>query len=1329
MAFLKDNFAWRWLAKRPGLLLLIGILVLISLSIIKPDFYLMGWDNFSSYLNPKQNIFNTFFTAWRQHRGFGVPSDAESTDLFRQFFCLTTSFIFGKMLADQLYMVFVLWGGVIGMYFLGRWIANYLHFSPSLKEVFGFISAFFYLFNLSTLSVFYFPMVMYNSRFFMLPTTVLALLNLSSERKISKYLYLIYCLFILIGTSSFMVPTVFIVFMLGLGLLPLLLKKLSLGVKVVSFFLLLNSYWILLFVNYASQKSAIVPQAPTFVEINESMLNKPRSFYAFERQAKLRPSFFESEFTNIAKNNQATPFHELAKRDEQGMYRIIFWIFPLLYMSGIVYNLFIHRDRLIGWFSLITSLFLILSMKEYSFFGMIYGFISDHVPFANTIFRFGDTKFHAMIAFGGSICAAFFITSLLKQFEKKKNLKFVAFGIVTAILFFNVWGFKTYFNGNFIGFFMYNRLPQAYWDISKIINDDPDQIRVVQLPFDTHTYWKPYSWGYFGSSFLHFMLNKPLFDRTFEPASEEAAQIHRQIIDIYHQATSVNDPNQLKNKALDLQRLLSSVSVKYIIDDQTISTNIDARNIAYWGTITPIDSHTLLNYMKEVGLLKLVKEYTISSVDDSKYFAKLYPYNSEKKSVIYKPRSIYLYSLYETDPQISFVSRLDKVNSGHEIRILPRNMQTINGHYIQGRSFDKNSLIFPFDGIKNTDVTIENNTLQIDAHIPLFPGTYSLISGDRSVFETQIADIYVTTNSDSISILISDSRPPTIHNAAGLIVRNYRTVEIQTKRLDYSYIAINETPLPLIYSDENDPKYIGTVMLRGPQTTVRLMYPETVYNVNSSLQSDGSNPQCINDSYENPESHIENNNDVLSISGKNVSTCFTTPLSLNDSQKNIGHMRLEFETQGSVQDLGREKIIDSGKLKIHDEIRSMNNPLVLNVCVKPEDSQTCINKETLFDIDNKPTSHLIPLFGNFNNIKRLLVTFAIRSNQRQSYETTISNTILRTYSISETSDIESLPNPQIIENYSIGSNQTLSLSIPLTESPYTYNVNLDKQAVLTGRDPACDTNGKYQTIKKTNTGLLSYAVGCKNYANKNIPFSSHNFYLWNVNYKHLSGSMPSFIVMDKYTTYSYNKLYPDDISVNDYFSIPLQKPETAQIKRLSLEQGLAMSPLYSLHGFIYPLPELENIGNKELIIEHFSQNEGISEIEDISLIQIPEHWAYSTLKKVDYTPIIAPKPNLIKTQRILPSIVKIDIDSKESESLLVFNEQYDKQWILFGSISSKHFKCDGSINCYIVQSKIGVSTLYLFYYPELLSLLGLIITLITFIFGMKIFIRNTNASH
>lgn len=1330
MAFLRDNLVWRWLAKRPGLLLLISILVLISLSIIKPDFYLMGWDNFSSYLNPQQNFFNTFFTAWRQHRGLGVPSDAESADLFRQSFSFIATFIFGKMLSDQLYMVFVLWGGVLGMYFLGRWIANHLRFSMHIQEVFGFVSAFFYLFNLSTLSVFYFPMVMYNTRFFMLPTTLLSLLSLSTTQKISKLHYFVYCLLIVVGTGSFIVPTIFIVFMLGLGLFPLFLRKFLHGVQIVVFFILLNSYWILMFTNYTVQKATVVPQAPTFVEINESMLNKPKSFFAFERQAKLRPSFFESEFTNIAKNNQATPFHSLAKQDEQGINRIIFWIFPALYLLGILYNIFIHRNRLIGWFSFITSLFLILSMKEYSLFGMLYGFISDHVPFANTIFRFGDTKFHAMIAFGGSICAAFLISSIFTHMEKRRSIRFVTWGAVTSLLIFSIMGFKTYFNGNFIGFFMYNRLPQAYWDMAKTINEDPEQKRVIQLPFDTHTYWKPYSWGYFGSSFLHFMLNKPLFDRTFEPASEEASQIHRQIIDIYHQATSVNDPNQLKNKALDLQRLLSSVAVKYIIDDQTISTNIDTRNIAYWGTITPIDSHVLLNYMKEVGLLTLVKEYSVSSMEDAKYFAKLYPYNSEKKSISYKPRTIYLYSLSESEPIIAFATHLDKVNSGYTTRILPRNMQMIEGHYIQDKSLDNNTLIFPFDGIKDTDVKSKDETLHISSQAILSPGTYELTSPpDDDVTKTQIADIYAQTAENSVTILIGDSRAPDILGTTSLTPRTYRSIVISTKRLDYSLFAVNDVSFPLVYSPDGSTRYVGAAMLHGETTSVRLMYPETVYNVNSLLRSDGSNPQCINDSYENPESHVKSDNANLWISGKNVSTCFTTPLTLIDSQKKIGFLNLEFSTQGSVQDLSKQKILDSGKQQIHEEIRVMNNPLVLNVCVKPEDSQTCINKETLFTINTRQSHYRIPLHGNFNNISNLLITFAIRSNQRQSYQTSLSNIILRTYSGSDAVDFDNVPNTHIIERYTANEKQRLSLDIPITSTQYTYNLPLNKQALLTGRDSSCETDGRFQTVKATDTGLLSYVIGCKNYTNKNVPFSSLNFYVWDIEYKHLSGAMPSFIIMDKYSTYSYNKLYPDSIPVNSYFSIPFQKPESAQIKRMTLSEDLSSSKTYSLHGFIYPLPELENIGNKELIIEHFSQNEGISEIRNISLIQVPENWAYSVLKKTDYEPLVLSAPIILHIQRILPFLMRVDIDSTKNEGMLMFNEQFDKQWILFGVSSYKHYKCDGIINCYAIVPKIGKSTLYLFYYPELFSFVGFAVLTISLLIGTKVFVNKPKASH
>jgi len=425
---------------RPGLFVLILILAIISLGTIKPSFYLLGWDNFSSYLSPSNNIFNTLFATWREHRGLGVPSDAESNDIMRQLFSAVLSPLVGLKVIDQLYFVLILWAGTLTMYGLGRKLGAMLKYSLPLVELFGFFASFFYLFNLSTLSVFYFPMIMYVTRYFSLPMIVLTILTYLGNPPQRMRTHALYLLGNVVALGAFMVPTIFIVLMMMLGLLIFFVREKRKVIIVLTVFTLLNSYWIFPFVNYTIQKGKIVPEAPTFIEINEAMLNKTKQYYAFENQAKVRPSFFESSFNN---NETASviPFHPLASHDQEGWYRIALWIFPITYFLGIFWVFLFQRKRILLWFAVSTLLFLLLSMKEYSPVGILYGLMLEHIPFASTIFRFGDTKFHAMVAFSGSIMTAILLTQItsslhtvLNRFSRPLITKVVQMGLISAIL-------------------------------------------------------------------------------------------------------------------------------------------------------------------------------------------------------------------------------------------------------------------------------------------------------------------------------------------------------------------------------------------------------------------------------------------------------------------------------------------------------------------------------------------------------------------------------------------------------------------------------------------------------------------------------------------------------------------------------------------------------------------------------------------------------------------------------------------------------------------------------------------------------------------------------
>jgi len=86
--------------------------------------------------------------------------------------------------------------------------------------------------------------------------------------------------------------------------------------------------------------------------------------------------------------------------------------------------------------------------------------------------------------------------------------------------------------------------------------------------------------------------------------------------------------------------------------------------------------------------------------------------------------------------------------------------------------------------------------------------------------------------------------------------------------------------------------------------------------------------------------------------------------------------------------------------------------------------------------------------------------------------------------------------------------------------------------------------------------------------------------------------------------------------------------------------------------------------------------------------------------------------------RILPSLWQVKtVTTKLGESLLLFNEQYDKQWIILGAKTSLHARCDGYVNCYKIILPNGSSAFYIFYIPEVLSFVGFSITMLIIIGG------------
>ncbi|KKQ36842.1 MAG: hypothetical protein US54_C0053G0008 [Candidatus Roizmanbacteria bacterium GW2011_GWA2_37_7] len=595
----------------PFFYILLLLLFIISALNIRSEYALLGWDNYSSFLNIDSNTLRSLFSTWREYRGLGVVSDAEVTDIWRNIYYLLGQHIIPNNLLEQLYYLFSLNVGMILMYKLASYIFTKANKDKKLSrytDVFSFIASLFYLFNINTLSVFYFPMLMFVSRFFALPTTVYVVLKFIHERTISIPKSALYIGLLFISSIAYIVPTIFITMMIVLSMIAFSHRKnLIRSCIVLGIFVIINSYWLFPFINYTIQKSEDIKHASTFVRMNEDFLNKNESYYNIERSVLMVPQFYDMRYVESATSELKMyhPLFEQYAKSSISLEKGILWLFPVLYIFGCgILILKSIRSSQWLWIPGTVLTFVFLSMNEFGLLGFLYNLLSKNIPLFEVVFRFGDTKFHSIIAFAGSIAAAYAIVQiavwigrLISTIDKKKIVAVVALLILVP----NAYVYRGYFEGQLIGFYMYNQIPEAYSQISKRINSDPQEGRVVHFPIDKTGYWKSYSWGYFGSAFLQYMLEKPLIDKTFEPASIENWSIIERMSDLQSDIQSITDEKEQMTRATQMYELLSMADIRYVILDGTISARVSSRGIDVWDTTNYPNSEKMTEFMEQAG--------------------------------------------------------------------------------------------------------------------------------------------------------------------------------------------------------------------------------------------------------------------------------------------------------------------------------------------------------------------------------------------------------------------------------------------------------------------------------------------------------------------------------------------------------------------------------------------------------------------------------------------------------------------------------------------------------------------------------------------------------
>jgi len=1357
---------YSFIKKKPFLTVLIIICISISILNLKPYFHLVGWDNYSSYLDLPINIFRTFFATWRDYRGLGSPSDSEVTDLFRQFFSLILSIVFRKTFIDQVYYLVTINLGIFSMYALARKIAlaifkTYKEDTISL-DLFAFTAAFFYLFNLNTLSVFYFPILPYISRFFGIPLTFLILTELLDKKFKSPFRVLLLIAALFFTTTSYVTATVFITIVMVVGMFGIVRKDIGRVVVVILFWGLLQSFWTFPFLNYTLQKSSIIRLARTFIDANETQLNRPKSFYSLADQLILKPNFFDTKYSSLD-GNISRSFYPLSDELQgKSFAHYLQYMFPLLMLlGGICIVIRPRKYRNLLWVPLTFSLFLFLSMKEYSPLGFLYAYINEHVPLFGVLFRFGDTKFHPFIAFAGGISAAVSLTSLY-NIAKDKIPHWSKIAVVTGAIFIFLpvlLTYRTYFQGNLVGFFMYTKIPDAYFKIAQTINKDPTDGRVIHLPYDQSMYWKSHNWGYLGSSFFNFMISKPYLDKTFEPGSMENAYSMKRIADLVSDAKDLTGIRFVQ-KSVDIRNLLSRMGVSYILYDETVSAQSPARGVSFWGTYDTFTAQEVIKVLEDARLIQKVQTENISLKDYLGLYKKLLPTDQTQMEKLLQsdPKKLVLYKLDYSAPRFKTLSQV--TNTDHQIANLLETDLIGRGEDLIQQKGVGNKVYFPLN-TSSLPIESEKNifTVRTTAGEPGRISNISISGESRTDSETRMVHIRVKRLADTLFVSLFSRYYPNINGQEYLLPLDTFEIPIDDFRDDLlpvdidSYVSdwhvlpmksvsalrirIGDTvlPLPSPLSDTFLP--LGDVMTRGGSFELEVLSPRPRLPINPQIFNLTDRPNCLGDAREDYVSNLTTTPQNAVISTQNGSVCVWTDIGQN-TNKDSSYAELQLSIENSTSDLDGDyglNYADTSKPLLKRVITRLSKPSNLKVCIKEGVLDQCYNNHHIVTLQES-NKFIFPVHspdGNFYNPVALFTLFNVGHHSQRLDMHDLSLTYFNSV-FKESVVIPILEAP--VGTLAIRDG-IVQITIPKALSKYAYFLKpgTDGYYISTGK---CDKDNSYRTYRISGENMISYFDNCSNTLTQKVAFSSDNFLMWNVRYNLLSGRYPQMKISDSYATLSEDiaslyQGYPDVPGFGDFAN-----PEMFFDTNDTIVKKLGNLVTRDTYGFVHPHPGKFNQKDKEFTLQQYGENEGILMINGFTVADLPTSWSNLRISHGD--PVKSYEtPKQISFAQILPSLWKIELvrNPTDTNYLLEFNTGYDAQWGIYDSIGSvligksiatNHSRCNGYSNCFELPANWteNKKTFYVFYWPERLAALGWIVTLVTAIAGMYLFSRRSH---
>ncbi|MBP9798005.1 DUF3367 domain-containing protein, partial [Candidatus Woesebacteria bacterium] len=526
--------------------ILLGVIVLTN---AKWGYGLLGNDNFSPELNPKITLQRSLQNpGWRTYRALGVPSDSEQADTIRalMFYLLSLAKV-PYWAMSQLYFFGTL---VIALVSAGK-VAEIVLVSKKDDEkeashafLFGGL---FYFSSLLTVWIYYFPVHLFVAAYAFLPLVFWRLLVFSQNITAKNALYLsISAVFLGISgltATMFLVCFATLVFLATLSFVDdrFSFKKILIGLGLI---LAINAYWLVPFALYVQSNTHALQDSLINRKITTLQVQNEQKYTVLPRTLRYGFSWMDDQLSTGAYAFTARSWY---------MHPTV-TILAYLPIACAIFGIFFaikRRKKHAVVFSTLALLGVLLIKGSNAPVGFIYSYLQDASSIFNQVFRWRSSKFWPLLAMSVPLLATYGALHLTKK------RPFITILLVAALCVY----MAPMLTGSMIRSSMYAKVPSSYFALADHLQKTNPTARIYVAPEANTLYFRNYSWGFFGSVMLNYILPNPTFEKALVIGSSESEKAFNEIKNAYYSA----DPDVF-NKALD------RYNVAYVLEDRSVST-------------------------------------------------------------------------------------------------------------------------------------------------------------------------------------------------------------------------------------------------------------------------------------------------------------------------------------------------------------------------------------------------------------------------------------------------------------------------------------------------------------------------------------------------------------------------------------------------------------------------------------------------------------------------------------------------------------------------------------------------------------------------------------